>query len=277
MSKDANSVPTDEEANSVPESQESKTVPSFDMTFSLPDVSDTASDFIADDPEPEEITTDEYNQDEPADGETLTESKRNETDSSERARGLVSSGGDVFDPSIHAYPPKETKTGKYRRKRKSDIEKDQETANVAYQKEAQNLAFLYGDSHRLLFGDGGRVDSVNDLIPLRDALEAYMVENGLKEVPVGWRVLLTAASYSSSVGQREENKGKIQAIKEKLKGWGLKLFPFLKKRKATVTKIHNDKTRPQEKQQQTTNEEQGIERDYLKPDGGQPPPQGGIF
>lgn len=172
--------------------------------FTLPDVSETSGSFI-DDPEV------------PGEGEVVSDTVSEPSDEvvrddKERSRGLTSSGGDQFDPSIHQFPPKETKTGKWRRKRKTDAESETIQSNVAYEVEAQKLAALYAHLHTLPFGEHGRLKSKTDIIPLSDALAAYMAENGLKEVPPTLAVLLTAGAYSSSVATRPENMEKTKKV-----------------------------------------------------------------
>ena len=197
----------DSEAKSVPEETD-------DFAFELPPVSKKEDDFVDDFVQQE---SEQYTQD-----ESVSASQNKTEETADTARGLRSEKGEEFDPSQHVYPPKQTLGGKWRKKRKTQIESEEITSNVAYQVEAQKLAMLYAEAHRLPFGEGGAVKSKNDLIPLGDALQQYMSENGLKEIPPILQVLLTGLSYTSGVVQREENEEKVSKWKLRLTngiGW----------------------------------------------------------
>lgn len=182
------------------------------FNFDLPPVSKTSGDFIdiPDAPIPQEEAEDiPYSF---VDDNGAEESVDNDPES---ARGILSSNGDVYDPSIHLFPQKETRTGNWRKRRKADSDKNDKQNNVPYLQEAQRLATLYGLVHAVPFGEGGSIEKATDLIPMRDAFAAYMQANGLTEVPPQLAVIVTCLSYSSSVASRPINEEKMS----RLKGW----------------------------------------------------------
>ena len=169
------------------------------FNFELPPVSEQSNDFIHDDPEPDD------NEPEHVHGfEEISEA--------EKHRGALDDKGQPYDPLIHAYPPEKTgKLQKWKKKPKKDVEQaavNDVKSNASYRGEAQKFATLYGESHRLLFGKGGYVVK-DELIPLVDSLERYMLENGHTQISAGWDVLLSSGMYSFAVTQRETNKEKV--------------------------------------------------------------------
>lgn len=197
------------------------------MTFELPPVSDTAHDFIGEtEPENTEFEQDYGDRPEPA-GD----------DGGEKYRGTPDSKGNPYDPSIHAYPPELTgKLQKWKKlsknaKPRADGE-DEIKPNAAYRQEAAKMAALYAQSHVLMFGTEGRLLSQNDITPLIDDLDRYMLENGHTEISAGWAVAMSAGLYTVDVCQREKNIDKVKRfyseISDKVKGW----FGIKKPRKA---------------------------------------------
>jgi len=168
--------------------------------FDLPEVSEKTNDFIQADNEETENTSDNV--------EGFVENNE-----AEKYRGNLDDKCGAFDPLIHAYPPE--KTGKFGKWKKLPKNKQQQKAvdevksNSSYRGEAQKFATLYGESHRLLFGEGGKVIK-DEIIPLVDSLERYMLENGHTEISAGWDVLLSSGMYSFAITQRETNKEKVK-------------------------------------------------------------------
>lgn len=170
------------------------------FNFELPPVSEQTDDFIQADVEIE--------QDENSDVSGFEENNE-----AEKHRGALDDKGNPYDPLIHAYPPEKTgKLQKWKKLPKKQVQQkavDDVKSNASYRGEAQKFATLYGESHRLLFGQGGHVVK-EELLPLVDSLERYMLENGHTELSAGWDVLLSSGMYSFAITQRESNKEKVQ-------------------------------------------------------------------
>lgn len=208
--KAAKSVPdTDEkpDAKPVPESDDSgqaNTVPESDpLAFTLPDVSETAGDFV-DDPEPETGGFDVSGEYQP--GET------SDNNPGEDYRGTPDDKGYPYDPAIHSYPPEKTgKLGKWKKKPKAQQSKggdNEPQHNASYRKQAAQYAALYAHAHVSLFGKDGTIDR-EAIVPLVDSLEQYFIENGNKDLPPGVAVGLSAFNYSATIASRPPNKEKV--------------------------------------------------------------------
>lgn len=202
-------------------------------TFELPPVSEQATDFkekrvLLDDSE--NLTPDDDNihaaETEATDGGLAAEGAK--------YRGTLSTAGEVYDPSVHHIPPSETKGGKWRKmspKQKRELSESGGNAgkteaplnNAAYRRSATKYASMYGSAHTIPFGKGGVINK-EELAPLVDDIERYIMENDIGEMSAGWGVLFSAVNYTAAVCQRESNaekvarwlSGPVNWIKEKM-------------------------------------------------------------
>ena len=184
------------------------------MTFELPPVSEQSDDFIESD-EPEEQPAEDF------------------TKGPDDYRGTFDEKGKEYDPSIHAYPPKITPGGRWSRASKRGAKT--EKPNAAFSHAAQQYAMLYGNAHVSLFGADGSIDKEN-LVPLVEAVEAYMIENGISELDPKWQVLLAAGNYSTVICTREANAAKMRRWFSPVWNGFKSLFGF-KAKKAEVIEI----------------------------------------
>lgn len=198
------------------------------FNFELPPVSEQTDDFIQADAEQVE-------------DENAPVMGFSENSEAEKHRGALDDKGHPYDPLLHAYPPE--KTGKLQKWKKLPKKQVQQKAvedvksNASYRGEAQKFATLYGESHRLLFGEGGHVVK-EELLPLVDSLERYMLENGHTEISAGWDVLLSSGMYSFAVTQRETNK-------EKVKKWFGSIYSSIKSLLGIKEKKNKNDIRPE--------------------------------
>lgn len=172
------------------------------LEFDLPPVSEQGAGFIDADKE-----TDENQQTDTVEGFA-------ENSEAEKHRGALDDKGQAYDPLLHCYPPEKTgKFGKWKKLPKKQTQQkavDSVKSNASYRGEAQKYAQLFAQLHMIPFGDAGALKNKDDLIPLIDDLERYMLENGHSEISAGWSVLLSSSLYSVSVCQREPNKVKLK-------------------------------------------------------------------
>jgi len=206
------------------------------LSFDLPEVTQTAQDFIQDDIEP--LT-----------GEAgLNESviEVDENSEAEKHRGTKDKKGNPYDPVLHAFPPEMTgKLGKWKRKPKAQQAKaivDDVKPNSSFRSEADKFAKLFANLHMLPFGKNGGIQDVEELVPLTDDLERYMQENGHTNISAGWAVALSAGLYSVGVCQREPNAVKVKRWLSS--GWDKIKGLFGKKKKPVYdTSLDNHRTK----------------------------------
>lgn len=187
-----------------PEQKDDLDVEFSEPDYELPDITDESSDFIDDSPDEAESTIDNDYEEKNSDNDR--------PNTGEQYRGINSRAGEMFDPSKHAVPPVETKTGKWRKKRRKNND-EEIIENESYVREAQKLATIYAESHKIVYGEGAAV-SQSELSPLVDSIQGYMMENGLADVPPWVAVLLTGAAYTSNVASRKVNEEKTHKLKE---------------------------------------------------------------
>jgi len=164
------------------------------LNFVTPEITETADDFIEPDPEQENARASEP--------------------SLEDYRGQLDDKGQAFDPLLHDYPARKTPTGKWAKRPKNkpapEIPEGQDEllANAKYRAEAEKMGLLYGNLHRLPFGENGKLD-MQAIAPLIDDIERYMMENGHTQISPKWAMLLSGSMYSLAVCQRPSNKEKV--------------------------------------------------------------------
>lgn len=144
----------------------------------------------------------------------------------EKYRGQLSSKGDKYSPGVHEYPPRENKSGMWAKirgkkgqpKPQEHVQAEQTGVNMrAY---SENLALLYGDGHKVIYGmQGGRVVS-EEVSQLANALERYMIEKGAIETSAGLSVLINTIAYTRGVAARPENK----TVNQKIIAFGARIF-----------------------------------------------------
>jgi hypothetical protein len=139
----------------------------------------------------------------------------------EKERGKLSFKGDVFDPVLHQYPPSETKTGKWRTKSKAQKEqwgllgpKPENEAeiidsNQAIMREAENMAMVYAGLHVTVFGPDGMAKSRDQIVPLVESWNRYMVNNGVIELPDWMDLILSHGNYSRTIIQQSKTNQEI--------------------------------------------------------------------
>lgn len=181
------------------------------LNFELPPVTQSSGDFVRDDGDQVPGDSVEFS----------------EVDEAEKLRGTPDSKGNPYDPSIHAFPPEMTgKLKKWKKKPKIKQEKDiaeGQQVNTAFRGEADKIARLYAQLHMLPFGRDGGLENVEDLNPLTDDLERYLMEVGHTHISPKYAVGISAILYSVGVCQRPSNAERVKAwfggLGEKVKGW----------------------------------------------------------
>jgi len=137
----------------------------------------------------------------------------------EKHRGTLSTCGDVYDPSLHTYPPKETITGKWRKQGGRGKGKKSDGAplspNADYRQAATQTAMLYAQLNRAVMGDGAEIVR-DEVVPMIDAWETYYNANGLRELPPWLAVTLASGMYSYSVATRPKVKNRVAGFFLKL-------------------------------------------------------------
>lgn len=187
------------------------------FNFSLPDVTKEAGGYIADDNDPadaiERVET----------GEQITTSTEpaKPWDAYEKERGTPDDHGTPFDPREHHCPPTKTVSGKWRKKSakqkrewgftKEGAPPEGTTSNAEFRKAAQNMAYLYANAHRAAFPDAEPDDK--ELLPLVNAWERKMLQDGLTELPPNVDLILNSGLYTVGVAQREKNQSVVDKIK----------------------------------------------------------------
>lgn len=192
---------TDKE-NHQQEPEENKTEDNNDLLAqTLPPVSGEDTGFKD---EPENET--------PEQSETGESVEYNEIDEAEKYRGTPDDKGKPYDPMIHVFPPEKTATGRWKKIPKSKLaDKVKETEpNISYRREAEKMANLYAAIHQIPFGNDGKPTSRDDLLPLVDSWERYMMENGKTEIPAGLDLAITSGLYTFEICQREPNRKKLK-------------------------------------------------------------------
>lgn len=175
------------------------------LQFELPPVTEAQTDFIGDDVA--QVT-----------GNDNTSPTDNQA---ELIRGQLDDAGQPYDPTLHDYPARKSPgKGKWikRPKNKPLPTRNDATGknepiktNAAYRQEAQKLAILYANLHRIPFKEAGELKSETDLMPLITDLERYFLENGHRSISPGWSVLISASMYSLTICQRPTNAEKLSA------------------------------------------------------------------
>lgn len=194
------------------------------LAFDTPEVTEQAGDFI----EPE----------------TPAEPQRATEPTLEDYRGQLDDKGNAFDPLIHDYPPTQTPTGRWKKRPKNKPApelppgQDELLANAKYRAEAEKMALLYGNLHRIPFGENGKIEP-QAISPLIDDIERYMMENGHTQISPKWAVLLSASMYSLTICQRPTNKEKVLKWLSPVTGYIKNLFGF-KSKKAEKIKQSNE-------------------------------------
>lgn len=216
---EASTAPAESEASNAPAESEASNVPESDannmLAFALPDVTEAGDGFISDEPESGETDSNHTTaEDMRASADTLNAGPPK----AEASRGRISSGGDIYDPAIHVYPPSETaKTKKWRKKSKSKVEQETRPGDVdvsaAIRTDAENWAYMYGGAHTLIYGpEGGAISKPEQLIPLMDALERCFQQNGTVPMRPEVQAVIAAGGYTMRVANREQNKARTAEI-----------------------------------------------------------------
>lgn len=187
------------------------------FSFELPAVSDTDESFNASQSSTDSITLED---DETSALNTETDEtgeipNADETSEADKVRGTLSSKSDSFDPSIHHFPPSETKTGKWRKKSKKRGADESEVIqpNIVYRAIAQDAAMVYANGHIPILGMDAGINNKDELLPLIDSIEAYYNANpdAIKPSP-GLLVAMSAVNYSYSVTQREKVQPRVRTL-----------------------------------------------------------------
>lgn len=221
------------------------------LNFTLPDETQTAGDFIQDDKPPETQES----------GEAIEAVEVDENSEAEKHRGTPDKKGNPYDPLIHAFPPEMTgKLEKWKKKPKSKVDQaivSDVKSNTSFRAEAAKFAHLYGQGHMLLFGKDGAVQDKEELVPLTDDLERYMMENGHTQMPAGYAVALSSILYSMGVCQREPNAAKVKRWTGV--AWGKIKGLFVKNKKIVNSdNLDNHRTVAETSKPETIQQENGM-------------------
>lgn len=156
----------------------------------LPAITDTDGDFIDDIPD------------------KATEENVKDDQKVDELRGTRSTAGDSYDPSIHQYPPKETKAGHWRKKRKKAGDPPPQKTNASFRRQAQSTAEIYAAINHAILGPGAEPDK-DELGMMIDAWEHYYQVYGVTEVSPKLEVAFASALYSYGVATREKVRPRV--------------------------------------------------------------------
>ncbi len=126
----------------------------------------------------------------------------------DKVRGTLSRNGESYDPTIHQYPPAQTKPGAWKKRRKA---RGDPTAvpNAEFRREGEKWAALYAQTLRMALGDGAEARE-NEMPILVDGFEGYFREKGVQELSPWVGLFLGIGSYTYGVATREKPANRIK-------------------------------------------------------------------
>lgn len=144
--------------------------------------------------------------------EVMDDPTLNKEQKANAVRGTLSDKGEKYDPQIHSYPPRETLTGRWKKRRVLTSQKAAGIIpNAEYRKAAENAANLYATMNHVIFGEGAEKDKTA-LGPVVDAFESLYMERGIQKLPTWASMIVGLSSYTFTVASKPKPRSKV-------KGW----------------------------------------------------------